>query len=424
MLQFKKAELTGRKLRMSIQGPSGSGKTTTALRIAAGIAEQEGGRIALIDSEDGRARLEAARFDFDHCELVKKTPDEYVEALRLARNHTVVIIDSASHEWEAILKLKDALPESKKFTGWAGLNPKHEAFFRAMLEHPAHTIVTMRSEQAYVLETQERDGRKVTVPVKVGMEPIMRKRSEYEFDIAIELDHESKASLAKRPRGIFRFLDGWTAQEPGEDLGQKISEALTGLSAIEKPRPSQEAEEKARLLSELATLETLFGGRQSFVVKVGPWPTTIGEARAAIEHAEASLAQVADAAPIDTSGAPEAPPSSPQLDPEPQMPSKSVLEGDLLGLPPVTVAEFWSEVRRLGCKARVTGDLQAYFGKDAGALQGWQRAAYLVVARAGKEPVEVSLDFDELLGVNMRTATEQDWRDLFHHPGPGPEKVA
>ncbi|MBX6495444.1 ATP-binding protein, partial [Pseudomonas syringae pv. tomato] len=62
---FKKAERKQAKLRLALAGPSGSGKTYSALLMAKGL----GGRIAVIDTEQGSASLYSDIADFDVLEL-------------------------------------------------------------------------------------------------------------------------------------------------------------------------------------------------------------------------------------------------------------------------------------------------------------------------------------------------------------------
>ena len=52
------------KLRLALAGPSGAGKTLSALLMAYGITG-DWGKIALIDTEHGRAKFYANRSDFE-----------------------------------------------------------------------------------------------------------------------------------------------------------------------------------------------------------------------------------------------------------------------------------------------------------------------------------------------------------------------
>ena len=58
---FKRATKKNSKLRLGLIGPAGSGKTYTALT----VAKHLGGRVALVDSENGSASKYANLFDFD-----------------------------------------------------------------------------------------------------------------------------------------------------------------------------------------------------------------------------------------------------------------------------------------------------------------------------------------------------------------------
>ena len=69
---------------LALAGASGSGKTFSALELATGLAG-ETGRIAVIDTEAGRALHYADRFKFDHCELTPPfEPARYREAIEAA----------------------------------------------------------------------------------------------------------------------------------------------------------------------------------------------------------------------------------------------------------------------------------------------------------------------------------------------------
>ena len=65
MAGFRKAERRKAKLRLGLVGPAGSGKTYGALLIAMGL----GGKIALIDTENGSGDLYAHLGNYDVCTL-------------------------------------------------------------------------------------------------------------------------------------------------------------------------------------------------------------------------------------------------------------------------------------------------------------------------------------------------------------------
>ena len=106
---FSKAKREKSKPRICLTGASGGGKTLSALYLAYGMAG-DWGKIAVIDSERGRALMYANRSDlgtgeFLHCDLEPPyTVDRYVEAMREAEKIVgedgIVIIDSGSHCWK------------------------------------------------------------------------------------------------------------------------------------------------------------------------------------------------------------------------------------------------------------------------------------------------------------------------------------
>lgn len=342
-MAFVEATQIGRKLRMSAQGPSGSGKSTSAIRIAKGIIQREGGSIGAICSEDGRIQLEAWRLrgiDFRVNVLTDKSPDGYLRAIKEAAacGFTVLIIDSGSHEWEALLNEKDNLPDEKQFTGWGtDLNPKHHAFLRAISLYPGHVIMTLRAKTKYVIEqVTKKSGKTVSQPRAIGVEPIARPQTEFEFDVGLQFDMKSVCSNAKRPRGIFAFFDKYVQKEPGEELGRLISDALRGKippetsmrdalamvaeeqppvkppeSAISQrpapaPKPTQAPAEtpkvdaqktvaelraeRAELKQRLDGLASFFGGKPQLLEAIArkSWPSTLGEAREVLTLATAA----------------------------------------------------------------------------------------------------------------------------------------
>src|SRR3989304_6109523 len=81
---FRKAIREQTSVLLALAGSSGSGKTYSALRLARGLAGDRG-RVALIDTEAGRALHYAERFDFDDCDLKPPfAPSAYADAIAAA----------------------------------------------------------------------------------------------------------------------------------------------------------------------------------------------------------------------------------------------------------------------------------------------------------------------------------------------------
>lgn len=101
---FRHAIREATPLLIGLTGPSGSGKTKSALRLAEGIQQVRGGKIAALDTEANRMLHYADEHDFIHCPFGPPFgSDRYAEALEAAAAAAeggVVIVDSMSHEHE------------------------------------------------------------------------------------------------------------------------------------------------------------------------------------------------------------------------------------------------------------------------------------------------------------------------------------
>lgn len=197
---FQKATRKQAKARVAIDGPAGSGKTYTSLIAAKSLAN--GGKIAVIDTERGSASLYADEFDFDVVELNNYNPRNYIQAIHEAERagYAVIVIDSMSHAWEGeggVLDLHDAAVKRQKtensFTAWKDVTPIHREFVDAMLQSPCHIIATMRAKMEYVQE--EVNGRKQVR--KIGMAPVQRSGTEYEFTVVCDMDIEHTLTVTK-----------------------------------------------------------------------------------------------------------------------------------------------------------------------------------------------------------------------------------
>jgi hypothetical protein len=216
-LTFQKATKERIKLRMAVFGPSGAGKTYTSLRIAAGM----GGKIAVIDTERGSASRYADRFDYDVLELPETDIETYIAGMAAAHSYDVLIIDSLSHAWQALLEEIDRLAKTKyrgnTWSAWSEGTPKQRSFVDALLCYPGHVIATMRSKTEWSIEKDSRSDK--TKPVRVGLAPEQGKGIEYEFDVLMEMNVEHFGTVIKDRTGKFQDR---IIEKPGESFGKEI----------------------------------------------------------------------------------------------------------------------------------------------------------------------------------------------------------
>lgn len=235
-MEFRRATRKQLKVKVGLMGTAGTGKSWTALS----IAEALGSKIAVIDSERGRAEAYAGEFEFDHLPLPDHSPETYIAALGLTVDggYDVVVIDGLSQEWvgrDGILSSVD------RFGGWKDATPRHDAFVEAVFRLPKHVIATMRAKTQYQVEEIERDGRKRQEITKLGVGPVQRDNLEYEFDLLgmMELDHSIRLH-----KSVIALLPSGMRLEPGESpraLGREIAHGIRDW--INRGEPVAEAEE-------------------------------------------------------------------------------------------------------------------------------------------------------------------------------------
>jgi hypothetical protein len=222
-------------LIIALAGASGSGKTLSALKIARGLAGGDDSKIAVIDTEAGRALHYAVapgeqpgpdRFAFQHGDLQAPfTPQAYADAIKAADDtgrFEVIVVDSCSHEYEGEGGLHDmhdalvaeAVEKARRAAddkGWrfddaqardrasvgAWREPKmlHKRFVSRLLQCRAHLVLCLRADEKIRIEKVKDDrGRERTVivqpkdmPPAERWVPICEKRFMYEMTLSLIL---------------------------------------------------------------------------------------------------------------------------------------------------------------------------------------------------------------------------------------------
>lgn len=241
-MPFEKVTRRQAKLRMALTGVSGAGKTLGALLIAYGITG-DWSKVALIDTEHERARFYANREEYGIGEFLYAplnppySPQKYIQIVREGAEAVgqdgVVIVDSLSHAWNAeggILEIKDRIATQSgknSYTAWNEAGREQSKLVNSILAVPCHTIVTMRSKMEYALEENER-GKKQ--PVKLGLAPVQREDTEYEFDIVLDIARSHIATASKDTTFLDKFGEIITPE-----LGRKLRDWLSDGEAPTPP---------------------------------------------------------------------------------------------------------------------------------------------------------------------------------------------
>ena len=227
--EIKRAERSQAKLRLGLAGVSGGGKTWTSLLLAKGLVQAMldagslrgtmEGKIGVIDTERSSASLYSHIVPFDRIDLGPPyTVARYLGALKQFERagYAVVIIDQVSHAWTGEGGILEVVEAAKKggsagnpFGGWDVGTPLYNDFVDGLLNSNVHIICTMRQKTSWqITEKQNRNGRMVKTPERIGMAPVQREGFEYELTTLLSVRAEDNcASSLKDRSGLFPPLE-------------------------------------------------------------------------------------------------------------------------------------------------------------------------------------------------------------------------
>lgn len=273
-MQFKRAQRARAKLRLGLSAVSGGGKTMGSLRLAKGIVQRmidmgivEGpidGKICVIDTERRSSQLYADVVPFDAMEFEPPySVDRYMQAIDAAERagYVVCILDQITHAWAGPggqLEWIDSMKAGARnaMSPWAKVTPVQQQFYDRMLRSPMHIIATMRAKSDYVMDEVVVDGRKKTVPRKIGLAPVQREGIEYEFTAMLEIDLESHMATSSKDRT--RLFDG-RQTKLDEETGARLADwLLSGEEAPPEPVRKTEVDHVNDLESKLTDFELAF----------------------------------------------------------------------------------------------------------------------------------------------------------------------
>jgi hypothetical protein len=255
--QFRTAVRTETSLLIGIAGASGSGKTFSGLRLATGLAGD--GKIAVIDTEAGRALHYADRFKFEHGDLKPPfTPESYMEAIAAAdaAGFRAIMIDSFSHEWEGEgglleihqqtleeLATDDRTGKVEKWKldkmsapAWNKPKQRHKRLVNKLLQCRAHLIFCLRAEEKIRFEKIKDDrGHEKTAIVPAGWIPITEKRFMFEMTTSMTMLPDQPGvpvPIKIQEQHRFAFPEG---QRVDEGAGKRLAAWARGQTRAGEP---------------------------------------------------------------------------------------------------------------------------------------------------------------------------------------------
>lgn len=261
-MAFKQATRRGAKLRIGISGVSGTGKTYSALWLAWLLAGN--GKVGVIDSEKGSASLYTrapgvaastleqilkgeGRWPFEVSELEEGTIQEFIAETDAAAEAglSVLVTDSFSHSWSAVLEMVD------KMGGWvkAGkvASPLQKKLIHKTLSYPGHVVCCFRAEARHVIEQDEK-GRNALR--KIGLKPVARDQTDYEFTLWLDLDTDGNFTVSKTRCGhklplgavfprtdvpkLAKLLNEWLAEGEPRTEEDELADAIRFTGSLEQ----------------------------------------------------------------------------------------------------------------------------------------------------------------------------------------------
>lgn len=264
--EFREPKREAAPVLVGLSGPSGSGKTYSALLMARGLA---GGKpFAIIDTENGRALHYADYFpEMRHAHLrAPFNPAAYLEAISDAdeQGFPVIVVDSASHEWEGeggVLEMQEAAfkrmgsRESARMASWIEPKSEHKTMVRRLLQVKAHVILCLRAEDK--IEMVNVNGKtevraKETLTSILGWIPICERRLPFELTVSLLVTPDKpgvpKPIKLQKQHKAFIPLDRPLEEETGRLLGEwaQGSDGVVDRRAANAPPESAEGEPRAR----------------------------------------------------------------------------------------------------------------------------------------------------------------------------------
>jgi hypothetical protein len=242
MSKFNKAARQKVFLKLAFTGPTGSVKTYSANLLATGLAN--GGKVALLDTENQSASLYADRFSFDVLDIFPPFNEgKFIDGIKSAvqEGYRVLIIDSFSHAWQGILDFKAGLDAKggNSYVNWNRAGSKFNDLLAALLQSKIHLIACMRSKMDYVLEP---DSKGRLTPRRVGLAPIMRDGIEFEFTTVFDGDLEHFVTVSKDRTGLFVDQRFQVTEEHGRKLLDWLGSAPEPVQSPEKSVQEQFAD--------------------------------------------------------------------------------------------------------------------------------------------------------------------------------------
>jgi hypothetical protein len=238
ILTIAPAVREGSHILLSLTGPSGSGKTYTGIKVARGLVGERG-KIGFLDSETGRGRLYAGIDRYLYAELTPPfSPARFIQAIDEfeAAGVGVLIIDTASHEWEGIGGVHDLAEANGKkgLLKWAAPKAQHKRFVNRLLMSRMHIITCLRAREKFTSTRDPDSGKEVIL--NSGFHEIQERGFIFEQTVSVLLLPGGRKVVTKCPEDLVPTFGTVGVETEGylsEKTGQAVAAWVAGGEAID-----------------------------------------------------------------------------------------------------------------------------------------------------------------------------------------------
>lgn len=287
----------------ALYGKQGCGKTFTALWLAEDLAKRRGGKILLIDTENGSDKYAIATqrgihpepFVFDVVRTRSLT--EILSGLRsLPPEYAVVVIDSITHVWEAALEAWQARNPGREpaLRDWGPIKRPYKELMRWIVGTACDVIVCGREKALF----QDVDGKLENVGFGIKAEG----ETLYETDVVIRMTQERRKDGSVIPVAVVEkdrwgILSGRSYAMPTPAMIQPIYPFLgTTAPAVENEEERAEAdsvlldEADDKAAAKVAKSAAIMADMQALIATATD-PVALGKAQAEIKRLKRSLTE-------------------------------------------------------------------------------------------------------------------------------------
>lgn len=264
-MRFQKAKKEAINGRFILAGTAGAGRIRAAIEIASGLTD---GKIAVLDTEHGMAKIHSELAEFDVLELSAPfTTDKFIAGVELAERegYSVLVIDTLSQAWAGeggILEQVGKLTASKgnKNGVWDTVQPQHDEMMNRIRKANLHVLVILQCKTEYLVT----DTPGATAPKKIGLNPIQRDGIDYGFHAVFYVDEPSQvATCSADHTGLF---GGTFAEVLTKAHGLNLRVWLdNGVAPVQKEEKTKTGNATALFIStdQIETLTTLLSDTQT-----------------------------------------------------------------------------------------------------------------------------------------------------------------